>query len=77
MNGTGTFFLLFMGLGASLRSKMDNLSRLPNPENIYPGSRIQGAKKQRIPDPQRWVDYSYFLLKSVTQRNLQKLPQKY
>jgi hypothetical protein len=30
--------------------------KIRDPEKTYPGSRIQGSKKHRIPDPQRWLD---------------------
>jgi hypothetical protein len=43
-----------MGLGSEIR----------DPEKTYSGSRIQGSKRHRIPDPdpQHWAQYRYVML---------------
>jgi hypothetical protein len=64
-----TFFLLFIVSGASFISKKikeqgflrksyrKHTPWIRDPEKIHPGSgsRIQGVKKHRIPDPEHWV----------------------
>jgi hypothetical protein len=41
---------------------MDLGSEIRDPEKTYSGSRIQGSKRHRIPDPQHWSYYFWFMI---------------